>query len=175
MRAHALGGWILTCFMVVACGGESSEDDRADASSSTGGTDAAPGSSDPDDLYDELAPELRELFDLINEERAAHGSPPVSLQAALQCAAKVHCDDVCPQRLCQHEGTDGSQFFERIAACGGQYGAAGETIACGAQTARGAVDGWLGSPRHREIMLDGRYTSLGIAAENNFWVAVWAD
>lgn len=150
---------------VSACGSDDGED----------GPDAGGSGGGGGELYDDLEPEVQELFDIINEERAARGVDPVSLRADLICAAELHCDDICPKQLCQHEGTDGSQVPDRLAACEVRWRAVGETVGCGAQTARGTVDGWLASPLHRETMLGEQYGSVGLAAANNFWVAVWAD
>ena len=161
-----------------ACGSDGDDGgDGPDAGEAPGAQDAAGGSGGGGgDLYDDLEPEVQELFDIINEERAAHGVDPVALRADLVCAAELHCDDICPKQLCQHEGTDGSEVPDRLAACEVRWRAVGETISCGAPTARGAVDGWLASTQgHRETMLGEQYGSVGLAAANNFWVAVWAD
>jgi uncharacterized protein YkwD len=167
MRAHALVSWFFLGLLVAACGGESSEDDRADA---------AQGSGDPDELYAELDPALQEFFDLINEERATHGVEPVRLRADLICAAQRHSEDIGPERLCQHEGTDGSSFGQRVTECGGSLRAGGETVACGQQTPRTAVDAWLGSQAgHREMMLGANRRDVGIGVADNYWTAVWAD
>lgn len=46
-------------------------------------------------------------------------------------------------------------------------------MACGHTTPRAAVDGWLGSEGHREIMLDPDQVSIGVGMHNNYWAAVF--
>lgn len=133
-----------------------------------GAADAAPAGP----LYDQLSPDEQQLFDTINAERTMRGLTPVVLRDTLICAARRHSDDVGPKGLCSHTGSDGSSPGTRVQACGGG-GWTGEIIACGQQTPRGAVDAWLNSPGHRDIMLDGAKREIGVAVTNNYWTGIF--
>lgn len=126
--------------------------------------DPAPGSDD----------QLAELEALINKERADRGIPVVASDRALACAAGAHSADIGPRRTCSHDGSDGSSFSQRVGRCGGSIGYGGEIIACGQSTPRQAVDGWLNSPGHRAIMLDGSQRRVGVGMTGNYWVAVFS-
>lgn len=55
-----------------------------------------------------------------------------------------------------------------------RYGTIGENIAEGQNTAEQVVEDWLNSPAHRENMLAGKYTHLGIGfarrGSTEYWV-----
>ncbi len=124
------------------------------------------------DLYEALAPELQELFTIINEERATRGLAAVVLREALLCAADSHSADIGERRECTHDSPDGADPGARVNACGGG-GWNGEIVACGQRSARAAVDAWLDSPGHNHIMLDDSQRAIGIAMHENFWTAVF--
>jgi uncharacterized protein YkwD len=173
------------------CGGSDDEafggDAAADASPGSGGTDAGAGGSadgsadlpdaapdESDSLYDELAPELQELFDLINAERVAEGVAEISLRADLICAAQTLADDAGAELSCSTTGSDGSSTGQRVAACGG-LGWSAESIGCGHATPRDTVDSWLGDAERRDIMLGEGRVHVGVGAYNDHWVATYAD
>ena len=132
--------------------------------------DAAP--VDPGPLYDQLSADAQGVFDTINEERVAAGLQLVELRDTLVCAAQSHSDDIGPNQVCGHTGTDGSSPGDRVNSCGGG-GWTGEIVACGQGTPRSAVDAWLNSPGHRGIMLDGSKREIGVAVVNNYWTAIF--
>ncbi len=162
MARLSLVGFLLVALAAFACGDGAGE----------GGADAGPGGGGA--TYDELDAELQELFDLINEEREAAGVSPVALRGDLVCAAQVHSDDIGDTQTCSHDGSDGSEFPDRVRACDGDSVTA-ETVACGQQSPRAAVDGWLNSPPHRDIMLGAGRRHVGIGVHQNYWTAVYDD
>lgn len=133
---------------------------------------AGPGDVDLGDAVDELSPDELTLVETINAERAARGRSPVTLRSDLNCAAQVHSDDIGDTRTCSHDGSDGSSPSSRVSGCGGA-GWSGEIIACGQPTPRAAVDAWLSSDGHREIMLNSTQKTVGVAVHNNFWTAIF--
>ncbi len=80
-----------------------------------------------------------------------------------------------------HDIGPGTQFPKRIAAVGFD-GSAGENLGVGYGSIEDAIEGWLESPKHREIFLRRRYDLAGIAYAFNrsgknerythFWVMV---
>ena len=69
-------------------------------------------------------------------------------------------------------GSDGSSPTTRVQDCSGS-GWSGEIVACGQGTARSAVDAWIGSPGHNEIMFTPGQQYIGVAMYNNFWTAIF--
>ncbi len=48
-----------------------------------------------------------------------------------------------------------------------------EVIASGAPDAETALSLWLGSPAHRDIILDPQYTMVGIGTSGGYWAVVF--
>jgi len=61
-----------------------------------------------------------------------------------------------------HTGSDGSQPWDRAAAQGYSYSAIAENIFAGSSSAQTAFDAWMGSSGHRDNMLNGNYTEIGV-------------
>lgn len=118
-------------------------------------------------------PNTTELAREVNAARQARGLQPVLVSSALDCAALRHAKDISRMNVCGHVGSDGSQFWQRVQACGGKN-ASGEIVACGYPNAKSAVVGWTNSPGHAAIMYDAGQKSMGTAVVNNFYVVVWA-
>ncbi len=106
---------------------------------------------------------------LINRARAEHGLASLRSAGALERAAAAHSRDMVRRDFFSHESPGGSTPQQRIDRTGYLNGARswaiGETIAWGTggyATPSSIVRGWLHSPGHRAILLDGRYHDLGI-------------
>jgi len=130
------------------------------------------GARPPDPGAANLSPEEKGVLDEINEERTSRGLTAVVIADDLECAARVHSKDIGEHEACSHDDSDGSGPGERVEACDGS-GWSGEIVACGQTTPREAVNGWLGSPGHKRIMLDPDQKKVGIAMHNNYWTAVF--
>ena len=59
-----------------------------------------------------------EIYRLINEQRAAHGLPPLAWNDTLARAAQLHADDCHARGWCGHTGSDGSSYKQRIIRAG---------------------------------------------------------
>jgi uncharacterized protein YkwD len=106
---------------------------------------------------------------LINRARAAHGLGRLRHAALLDRAAAAHSRDMVRRDFFSHNSPGGSTPSQRIDRSGYLSGARswaiGETIAWGTgrlATPASIVRGWLNSPEHRAILLDGRFHDLGI-------------
>jgi uncharacterized protein YkwD len=106
---------------------------------------------------------------LINQARADHELGKLRAKTALEHAAAAHSRDMVKRDFFSHDSPTGSTPQQRIDRTGylaGAHGwAIGETIAWGSgtyATPASIVRGWLKSPGHRAILLDGRYRDLGI-------------
>jgi cysteine-rich secretory family protein len=85
----------------------------------------------------------------------------------LTLAAQRHADDMLVNGLDGHVGSDGSSPQARIADAGYPgTGYTGEIVYWGtgsAATPGAALDGWMGSPPHRAIILNCAFTAAGFA------------
>ena len=106
---------------------------------------------------------------LINRARAQHGLGKLRHARLLDRAAAAHSRDMVRRDFFSHNSPGGSTPSQRIDRTGYLSGAhswaIGETIAWGTgrlATPASIVRGWLNSPEHRAILLDGRFRDLGI-------------
>jgi uncharacterized protein YkwD len=108
---------------------------------------------------------------LINEQRVAHGVPPVQPNASLRQAALSHSTEMVTQSYFEHTSPAGVTFVDRIVATGYTQGARawelGENLVWGSgplSTPQSLVTSWMNSPPHRENLLRARFREIGIAA-----------
>lgn len=109
----------------------------------------APSVSAPSD------PVMLELFNLVNDARAAEGLAPLSWNSSLAADAAVRAQEIVSSF--SHTRPDGSEWWtvdpDRM------YG---ENLASGQSTAQEVFNSWMASPGHRANIL-GNYTSCGFA------------
>lgn len=113
-----------------------------------------------------------EIVRLLNEERKANGLQPLTAVASLTAAAHAHNDAMNKCALqngwtdscLRHEVPGEAPYCDRFTGAGFPCG--GEIIAQGYTSPGGVVQGWMGSPGHRGIILDPRYTVVGCAADD---------
>jgi uncharacterized protein YkwD len=72
-----------------------------------------------------------------------------------------------------HMCPDGLRVFDRIHNMGIPFMGAFENLAMGHRTPQEAVNGWMGSPSHREAILDERLTHLGVGFHDYHWTQVF--
>ncbi len=106
---------------------------------------------------------------LVNERRAAAGLRALSHDRRLARAARRFSTAMVRQQFFDHVSPQGSTLGERARAAGFGGGTLGETLGWGAgelATPAAIVQGWIDSPPHRAILLDGgfRRIGLGVAA-----------
>jgi uncharacterized protein YkwD len=106
---------------------------------------------------------------LLNEERAGAQRSPVSANSRLATAANGHAADMVARHYFAHTSLGGATFVDRIRRAGyvpsrGQW-SAGEILAWASgplATPRGIVDAWMASPEHRRILMDPRFSDVGV-------------
>lgn len=109
-----------------------------------------------------------ELLSLINQQRISLGLGELGWQNQLAAAAREHSLDMACNDFFSHTGSDGSSPFDRILRQGYSYSYAGETIYGGSggyNSPQAALDAWMNSPAHRDILLSPTYTQAGIGYE----------
>ncbi|MBP2404593.1 CAP domain-containing protein [Streptomyces syringium] len=108
----------------------------------------------------------------VNDRRRAAGCPPVRLRRALNRAAQRHSVSMARQHRLSHSEPGGSSPARRMRAAGYHPRYAAENLSSGHTTAREAVDAWMHSPRHRDVILTCRYAHAGVgvaAGEGGPW------
>jgi hypothetical protein len=116
--------------------------------------------------------EERRMCDLINAERARRGiQPQLRWSDALYDAAKAHSDDMADNGCFQHNSCNGENWVHRVNRYyPGWYGL-GEVITYSTSDAQFAVNGWMDSETHRNILMNSAYLEIGCAmslGETNF-------
>jgi uncharacterized protein YkwD len=106
---------------------------------------------------------------LLNAQRAQAGLAPLGPDRRLARAARRFSQAMVRQRFFAHVSPQGSTVDQRVRAAGYSDRTVGETIGWGSgtlATPAAIVQGWMNSPPHRAIIMDGRYrdVGLGIAA-----------
>ena len=102
---------------------------------------------------------------LINAERARRGAVPLTENAQLQKAAEGQSLDMATRKFFEHRNPDGVEPAARIVRAGYPPILIGENLAWGEDwrsTPAEIMKGWMGSPGHRDNMLEGRYREIGI-------------
>lgn len=105
----------------------------------------------------------RELFDLLNRERAAQNLPELRWDDALFKAARQHALLMLNLNSLEHQLPGEPPLNERLAAAGARFSFIAENIASGSN-AQTIHSGWMNSPGHRQNILNSRVTAVGIAA-----------
>jgi len=104
----------------------------------------------------------RELFELLNHERAENHFPELKWDDALFKAARRHALLMLDLNIMEHQLPGEPGLEERIAAAGARFTYIAENIAIGKDAAT-IHGGWMHSPGHRANILSPRVTSVGIA------------
>lgn len=169
-------------------GGSTGNPDNPDMGAGQGGNPAAvvPDTAycEPVTTWDAVDADVeQEMLELVNQYRAAGGdcgtkgsfapAPPVSMRAELRCAARVHAKDMHDRDYFAHESPEGEKMDERVTRAGYDYQGVGETLYKFQTTAAVAVQAWMNSDGHCGIIMDGRYSEVGSAHHNGYWVLVF--
>lgn len=115
-------------------------------------------------------------FGLINTARAEQGLDTLSLDDELTRVAREHSRSMRDRGFLGHEAPDGTGLRARLEDGGIAFSAAGENLAVVSRERdpAGVAHGQLlGSPEHRDVMLDGRFAEVGVGvvrAGDSFWI-----
>ncbi len=99
------------------------------------------------------------------------GCPPIGADPRLSAAAQRHANDMLATGVGGHAGSDGSSPRARITAAGYTApGSTGEIVFWGTGAAANpaaALDWWMNSPPHRNLIVDCGFTAAGVATARN--------
>ncbi|NVB37956.1 CAP domain-containing protein [Pseudenhygromyxa sp. WMMC2535] len=117
-----------------------------------------------------------EVIELVNAARASGGScgsegtfaasGPLTWEATLTCAARVHSMDMGENDYFSHTNLMGNGPGWRLDQAGYSGGGWGENIAAGYGSPEDVVQGWLDSDGHCANMLNGSFTLIGVGYAN---------
>jgi LysM repeat protein len=117
-------------------------------------------------------PMALDMFNRINEKRAAAGRPALVWNAQLAAAAQAHADDCAARNRGSHIGSDGARLTDRLERIGYPYTWRGENWA-NARSVERAMEMWWNEPPgadpHVRNILEGRATELGIGVALGAW------
>ena len=104
---------------------------------------------------------------LINDERAAHGLAPLSVDPVLETAATAYSKAMVSQRFFDHVSPGGQTIEQRLAAyvASATSYAVGENLAWGEgplATPASIVRSWMASDGHRDNILSRSYDEIGV-------------
>ncbi|MDN3024343.1 CAP domain-containing protein [Streptomyces sp. S.PB5] len=126
------------------------------------------------------APDPDGFLALVNPARAAAGSPAVSLDARLVCAAQSHASAMAAAGRLGTEGRDGVSVYQRLTATGYTYITVGEQLVSGPRTPAEFVDYCLRTDQPRQTLREGAFTHVGLGRASGgrhgdtYWTALWA-
>ncbi|MBM4434458.1 MAG: serine protease [Chloroflexi bacterium] len=102
-----------------------------------------------------------QMLALLNEERAAAGLRPLTLDPRLVPVARAHSEEMFRLRYFGHQSPQTGSPFDRLQWAGIRYSRAGENLAY-AQSVAVAHRGLMASEGHRENILRPEFTRIGI-------------
>ena len=102
----------------------------------------------------------------INDQRAAAGLAPVQINAGLTDLSRYRSNDMASRNYFSHVTPEGGKFLGMLSDRGVAYKFAGEILARNnypsEQAAQIAMESYLGSAPHKAIIMDGRFTQVGV-------------
>jgi uncharacterized protein YkwD len=107
-----------------------------------------------------LSPTEHAFLHAINDTRAEHGIPQVSIDATLVRAARFHSADMVQRGYFAHD-----LFSRRLQSFGVGIGVVGEDLGWDSHLEIAVpelIELWLESPKHRRVLLDPRYRLVGL-------------
>lgn len=133
-----------------------------------------PGDQKPVQPTDQERSYIRQVIELVNEERAKAGLSPVTEASDVAAAASVRAREI-PSNF-SHSRPDGTYYNTALDASGVKYRGSGENIAYGQRTAAEVMNGWMNSQGHRANILNGSYKNIGVGYyENGSGVKYWVQ
>jgi len=122
-------------------------------------------------------------LDLTNQRRVSRGLVSLRLDSRLTALARERAQYMADTGEFSHVQSNGTSVFDMIEAADISWYAAGEIIAWNTAgpldySAEFAVQGWMGSPSHKAIVLsdDYNYVGFGVAVASNgtrYWAGVY--
>lgn len=104
----------------------------------------------------------KQIFDISNIMRVRHGLSPLEWDEKVSQVALAHSIDMFKSEDFSHISKEYGELKDRLEAGEVLYQVAGENIAANYTDAPAVMEGWLNSKSHRETLLNGEYTHIGV-------------
>ena len=108
-----------------------------------------------------------QLMELINQERGDRGLAALTMDEHLMEAARRHSRDMATNDFFDHTGSDGSSPEDRMRAAGYPLERGAEVLAAGSGDPAVVLAAWMGSPPHRNILMDSGFIHIGVGYAYN--------
>ena len=132
---------------------------------SSGNTTSSSGTGTSNTTTASLTADEKEVFDLINQQRAANGLSALKIDAEVQRVARIKAQDMVNNNYFAHNSPTYGTPFQMLNSFKISYRSAGENIA-GNSSNSGAVNAWMNSPGHKANILNSSYNYTGIGVVN---------
>jgi hypothetical protein len=103
------------------------------------------------------------LVDQTNVERQETGLYGLQVNELLQRAAQLKAEDMAAKGYFAHTTPDGKTPWYWLEQAGYVFAAAGENLAVNFVDSEDVTEAWMESPKHKENILNGGFTEIGIA------------
>jgi len=107
---------------------------------------------------------------LVNDRRSSGGLRSVEENAVLNAVATAHARDLVTYNYLSHVGRDGSTPQDRARAGGYDPSFIAEALARGSTDGAAVVEGWMNSPKHRDIVMAPQAEDFGLGRVSTTWV-----
>lgn len=105
----------------------------------------------------------QEVISLVNKSRLNKGLPALVENQLLNKAAKAKANDMLKKDYFSHTSPEGFTSWHWFNLVGYEYKNAGENLAVNYENAASQHKDWMNSKTHRENILNGKYSEIGIA------------
>lgn len=120
------------------------------------------------------SPYIRQIVNLVNEERTKAGLMPLEKSDGISLAAAVRAEELTSSF--SHTRPDGSAYRTVLEQNGITYRSCGENVAYGYSTPEAVMDAWMDSDGHRANILNDGYTNIGVGYfKDNRGLGYWAQ
>ena len=111
----------------------------------------------------------KQILDLTNIIRNRFELAPLEYDENISAVAFKHSEDMMINEYFDHVSPDDKDVGDRLKEGGVSYYSAGENIAAQYTDGIAAVEGWLNSKGHRDIMLNENFTRLGVGVFKKYY------
>ncbi len=109
------------------------------------------------------------LVGLSNSEREEAKIPLLEISPKLQKAAQLKANDMAKRGYFSHYTPEGNPPWYWLDQVEYDYRSAGENLAVNFTESADVDKAWMNSPKHRENILNKKYTEVGIATAKGFY------
>ncbi|MCA9358960.1 hypothetical protein KC926_02010 [Candidatus Kaiserbacteria bacterium] len=102
------------------------------------------------------------VVDLTNDERAENSAQPLRRNSTLDAAAKMKAEHMAKNEYFSHFSPAGVSPWHWFDEAGYVYAHAGENLAIHFTDSSEVVEAWMKSPTHRQNIVSGLYTEIGV-------------